>query len=77
MEQSGKGLDGPAFEEMMAAVCRKVRERKDWLSELDAAYGDGNHGVSVARGFLGVDGYLASWSGDMTTLMKLDWEISA
>ena len=48
---------------MMAAVCRKVRERKDWLSELDAACGDGDHGVSVGRGFLAVEELLPSWNG--------------
>jgi dihydroxyacetone kinase phosphoprotein-dependent L subunit len=48
---------------VLAAVCRRVQERKDWLSELDAACGDGDHGVSVARGFHAIEEQLPSWGG--------------
>jgi len=39
---------------MMNRACEMVIERKDALSALDAACGDGDHGVSMARGFAAV-----------------------
>jgi dihydroxyacetone kinase-like protein len=56
-------LDGKAIEKMLAVACSRIHEKKDWLSELDAACGDGDHGVSVARGFLAVEEQLSSWRG--------------
>ncbi len=63
MDASRVTLDNRAFEAMLAAVCRRIQEKKDWLSELDAACGDGDHGVTVARGFQAVAEQLPSWSG--------------
>jgi dihydroxyacetone kinase-like protein len=56
-------LNSAAFCKMMQAVCRRVQEKKDWLSELDAACGDGDHGVSMGRGFTAIEGQLAGWNG--------------
>jgi dihydroxyacetone kinase-like protein len=44
-------------------MCAAVEEKQDWLSKLDAACGDGDHGVSMARGFGAVRGKLPSWGG--------------
>jgi dihydroxyacetone kinase-like protein len=40
------------------AVCREVQERKDELCALDAALGDGDHGVSMAKAFGAADSRL-------------------
>jgi dihydroxyacetone kinase-like protein len=34
---------------------RKIQEERDYLSQLDQAIGDGDHGVNLARGFTEVD----------------------
>ena len=61
--ENRSALDSAAFWKMMEAVCRRVQEKKDWLSELDAACGDGDHGVSMGRGFAAIEGQLAGWNG--------------
>jgi dihydroxyacetone kinase-like protein len=58
---TGRDLDGPDFMRMIAAVCRRVDEKKDWLSRLDAACGDGDHGVSMGRGFGVIERNLPDW----------------
>ena len=35
----------------MEALNDKIQKHKEYLSELDQAIGDGDHGVNVARGF--------------------------
>jgi len=35
----------------MEALNEKIQKQKDYLSELDQAIGDGDHGVNMARGF--------------------------
>lgn len=45
------GLRASDVIRMFEEVCRDVDEKKDWLSKLDAACGDGDHGVSMGRGF--------------------------
>ncbi len=34
-------------------------EKKDWLTELDSAIGDGDHGANMARGFTAVKAKVA------------------
>ncbi len=36
------------------ALCDKIEEQKDYLSDLDGAIGDGDHGVNMAKCFRGV-----------------------
>ena len=36
---------------MIKAIASSISENKDWLTELDAAIGDGDHGVNLSRGF--------------------------
>ncbi|WML29384.1 dihydroxyacetone kinase subunit DhaL [Neobacillus sp. OS1-32] len=38
----------------------RIQEQKDYLSELDRAIGDGDHGVNMARGFQEVSNKLAT-----------------
>jgi dihydroxyacetone kinase-like protein len=53
-------LDREDLRRMLFRVCQAVQEKKDWLSRLDAACGDGDHGVSMARGFLAVEKQLSA-----------------
>jgi len=38
----------------MIGLCDTIEEQKDYLSELDGAIGDGDHGVNMAKCFRGV-----------------------
>lgn len=48
----------------------RVTEEKDWLTELDAAIGDADHGINMARGMSAVSGDLADQPADLATLFK-------
>lgn len=37
--------------EILSAICDEIERSKDYLCELDAALGDGDHGVSMAKSF--------------------------
>jgi dihydroxyacetone kinase-like protein len=37
--------------EMVLQVMSSIEENKTWLSEIDGAIGDGDHGVNMAKGF--------------------------
>ena len=43
----------------MSATATAVREQSDYLSQLDAAIGDGDHGINMNRGFEAVEKALA------------------
>jgi len=36
---------------MIKAIADNISENKDWLTELDTAIGDGDHGINMAQGF--------------------------
>jgi dihydroxyacetone kinase-like protein len=40
---------------LLSRACRRIERETERLSELDAACGDGDHGVSMARGFRAVE----------------------
>ncbi|SEN13230.1 dihydroxyacetone kinase subunit DhaL [Lihuaxuella thermophila] len=44
-------LDGTKFVNWIRRANRRIQENKDYLSELDRAIGDGDHGINMARGF--------------------------
>jgi phosphoenolpyruvate---glycerone phosphotransferase subunit DhaL len=44
----------------LKAACKAVQAQRDYLSELDAAMGDGDHGVSMAKSFKAVEAMLDS-----------------
>jgi dihydroxyacetone kinase-like protein len=54
----------------MTLVAESVKERRDYLTQLDAAIGDGDHGVNMDRGFDAVGKALAA-QGDSLTPGKL------
>ena len=41
--------------ELLAAMSRKMEEQRDYLTELDNAIADGDHGINMARGFAAVE----------------------
>ena len=43
----------------MTTIAESVKERRDYLTQLDAAIGDGDHGVNMDRGFEAVGKALA------------------
>ena len=38
----------------LRCTARAVHERRVWLTELDAAIGDGDHGINLDRGFAAI-----------------------
>jgi len=38
----------------LRCTARAVHERRQWLTELDAAIGDGDHGINLDRGFMAI-----------------------
>ena len=48
----------------------RVTEEKDWLTELDAAIGDADHGINMARGMSAVAGDLPDQPADLAALFK-------
>jgi dihydroxyacetone kinase-like protein len=56
---------------VLRAVCEQVEQNKDYLCELDAALGDGDHGISMAKSFQAVKRSLESLQGkDLETILK-------
>ncbi|MEY9838424.1 dihydroxyacetone kinase subunit DhaL [Streptacidiphilus sp. EB103A] len=53
-------LDADAVRAWMAGTAQAVVRERDRLTELDAAIGDGDHGVSLQRGFTAVGVALAA-----------------
>ena len=54
----------------MTLVAESVKDQRDYLTQLDAAIGDGDHGVNMDRGFDAVGKALAA-QGDSLTPGKL------
>jgi dihydroxyacetone kinase-like protein len=53
-------MDAEVFRTWIVAVARIVDEQRDHLTQLDAAIGDADHGINLARGFTAVLGALES-----------------
>ncbi|MFC1737114.1 dihydroxyacetone kinase subunit DhaL [Candidatus Hydrogenedentota bacterium] len=57
---------------IVSDICEMIEEKKDHLSKLDAACGDGDHGVSMARGFRAVSEKLDRYeASDIGALLKM------
>jgi dihydroxyacetone kinase-like protein len=50
----GTGVGGALAADWMARSARAIHERRAWLTELDAAIGDGDHGINLDRGFAAI-----------------------
>jgi len=51
---SGENLDAGFVVEWLAAAAAALREQRDYLTQLDAAIGDADHGINMDRGFAAV-----------------------
>jgi dihydroxyacetone kinase-like protein len=49
----------------MSEIASAVRDRSDYLTQLDAAIGDGDHGINMTRGFDAVEQALAGQDDDV------------
>jgi dihydroxyacetone kinase-like protein len=49
----------------MTETAEAVRAQRDYLTQLDAAIGDGDHGTNMDRGFAAVEKALAGQNGDL------------
>src|SRR4051794_18695435 len=49
----------------MTEAAGAVRDQRDYLTQLDAAIGDGDHGTNMDRGFAAVEKALAGQNGDL------------
>jgi phosphoenolpyruvate---glycerone phosphotransferase subunit DhaL len=62
-------VDIPLARAWIAAIAAAVAEHADYLTQLDSAIGDADHGVNLHRGFTAVvaalDGYDAATVGDV------------
>ena len=48
-----------------------IQDNKEWLTQLDAAIGDGEHGINMARGFQKVSSHLPSVADkDIGSILK-------
>ncbi|HEV2635439.1 MAG TPA: dihydroxyacetone kinase subunit DhaL [Actinocrinis sp.] len=54
------GFDAPLARAWLAAAAEAVTLRRDELTELDSAIGDGDHGANLSRGFAAVTAALAA-----------------
>ena len=61
----------PQMLKALEAMCDTIEDQKEYLSELDGAIGDGDHGVNMAKCFREVKKKLANSSAeDIGTLFK-------
>lgn len=57
--------------EIIAAMSRRMEEKKEYLTELDNAIADGDHGINMARGFAAAEAKLPALADkDIGTLLK-------
>lgn len=47
-------MDATTVRAWMSAIAASVNEQRDYLVQLDAAIGDGDHGINMTRGFTAV-----------------------
>ena len=64
-------ISTPRMLKALEAMCDTIETQKDYLSELDGAIGDGDHGVNMAKCFREVKKKLAeSTAADVSTLFN-------
>lgn len=56
--------------EIILKIIKSIEEKKDWLSEIDGAVGDGDHGVNMAKGFGMVKSGIDSVPNDLSKLLN-------
>jgi len=57
--------------QILRKIITKIREQKDFLSDLDNVIGDGDHGINMARGFDEIEKKVPTLEGkDIGTVIK-------
>jgi dihydroxyacetone kinase-like protein len=60
---AGAAVHTTTIHAWMTTIAESVKDRRDYLTQLDAAIGDGDHGVNMDRGFDAVGKALAAQDG--------------
>lgn len=56
---------------IVAAIAKRIEVEKDFLTQLDNAIGDGDHGINLARGFKSVEAKLPTFADkDIGAILK-------
>ena len=64
-------IDSKQIIAIVAAVAKRIEAEKDFLTELDNAIGDGDHGINLARGFKSVTVKLSTFADkDIGAILK-------
>lgn len=63
-------LDVKTVRAWLALAAARLQEAKDYLTELDAAIGDADHGINIARGFNAAAQKAASGEDDVGAFFK-------
>lgn len=63
-----KNAEGKLIVERMIAV---IHENRDWLSEIDGAIGDGDHGVNMDKGFTLAEQEMAGRQMSMSDALRI------
>jgi len=57
-------IDYKNFKRIIISIADTIEKKVDYLTELDAKIGDGDHGVNMAKGFRMIKEELANFNGD-------------
>ena len=64
-------MDVDGLMAVLRAMSQRMAEERDFLTDLDNAIADGDHGINMARGFAAVDQKLSGLAGaDIGTVLK-------
>ncbi len=64
-------IDTKKIIEILQSIVKKIESEKAFLTELDNAIGDGDHGINLSRGFQKVAEKLPEWEGqDIGAILK-------
>lgn len=64
------------FKDMVISLAHTIEEKVDYLTELDARIGDGDHGVNMAKGFRKIKEDLKNYNGsDIGEILILSGEV--
>jgi phosphoenolpyruvate---glycerone phosphotransferase subunit DhaL len=63
---AGAAVHTTTIHAWMTTIAESVKDRRDYLTQLDAAIGDGDHGVNMDRGFEAVSKALAAQDASLS-----------
>src|SRR5947209_1987736 len=58
MEEGGTSVDAGTVKRWLETAAASLHEQRDYLTQLDAAIGDADHGANMTRGFAAVEAKL-------------------